>query len=94
MDARAHTQTDQLLCLGTLTLPSTCTHLITVNTAAELKLHAHLLIIRNARTQGLCLKERLSSIITPAQRRLAFGLKDSIFLFFLLSKGIEGGRGG
>lgn len=89
MHVHTHTykHTDQLLCLLTLALPSTCTHLISVNTAAELKLHAHSV----TRTQGLRLKERLGSIITPAQRRLAFGLKDSIVLFFFFFGRGDGG---
>lgn len=85
MHVHTHTQThaDQLLCRGTHT------HYFTFNPVAELKPRTHLLLLTNARTQGLRLKDRLSGIITPARRRLAFGLKDSIVFFF--GRGMEGG---
>lgn len=71
-----HTHRSTLMSRYTL---QTCT-LNWMNTDPELKAHAHPNKYKNT---SLRLKDRLSTIITPAQRRLAFGLKDSSLFFFL-----------
>lgn len=64
-----HTHRSTLMSRYTL---QTCT-LNWMNTDPELKAHAHPNKYKNT---SLRLKDRLSTIITPAQRRLAFGLRD------------------
>lgn len=86
-----HTHRSTLMSRYTL---QTCT-LNWMNTDPELKAHAHPNKYKNT---SLRLKDRLSTIITPAQRRLAFGLKDSSLFFFLFffwqgdRRGVWGGE--
>lgn len=88
MDARAHTHTQIHRSYTALTLPSTRTHSLDRRRHSR---RAQTLTLTNKRVQGLRLKDRPSSIITPALRRLAFGLKDSIVLVFFFWQRDGGG---